>query len=341
MSAQTSSKDTALFYDLASLAKALVTAPLALEHLDLDLDRREQLGYTGEFAREAPLTVRMLLSHQTGLPPWLPYNPSSSVPELVGRFDKYGAHDLLRAGIVGTSTYSDLNFRALGELLSMELGQTYQELTAVKGLSHQPWHGLPAPVFIPDGPDKDTWEIAASDGLASYPPRQPYLPHDANSRAGMLGHAGFGANCQQFKKCLENWLEGGWPQKQANKQCVAEDGFTEWGLGLLRVMDGQGRYGEALLKLEAEDRLSPGVHVVEETTTELATTDVPLNTEIGGEGKVTSWWMHTGFTGPIVFVQPEKGIVVGLLMHRCGPEGELIDIHKRRARAYNMFKSLE
>ena len=326
------------FFDLASLAKALVTAPLALEHLDLDIDRREQLGYTGEFARESPITVRMLLSHQTGLPPWLPYNPKSTVPELITRFDKYGAHPLLRAGIVGTSTYSDLNFRTLGELLSMELGKTYQELTAIKGLSHQPWHDHPAPVFIPDGPDRDTWEIAASDGLESYPERQPYLPHDANSRAGMLGHAGFGATMVQFKACLEQWLNGGWPQRQAIKHCLAEDGYTEWGLGLLRVMDGQGKYGEVLIELE--NKLSQGVHVLQETTTELASMEIPTNPEEGGHGEATDWWMHTGFTGPIVFVHPKKHIVVGLLMHRRGPEGELIDIDKRRARAYSMLRKL-
>eukprot|EP00605_Chrysophyceae_sp_TOSAG23-4_P002614 GSChrysophyteH1.ASY1.ANO1.2886.1 assembled CDS len=327
------------FYDLASLAKALVTAPLALEHLDLDKDRREQLGWTGEFARDAPLTVRMLLSHQTGLPPWLPYNPSSTVPELVTKFDRYGHHNLLRAGTVGTSTYSDLNFRTLGELLSLELGQTYQELSKVKGLSHQPWHDLPAPTFIPDGPDRETWEIAATDGLASYPERQPYLPHDANSRAGMLGHAGFGATYSQFKSCLETWLADGWPVKQAVKQCVADDGFTEWGLGLLRVMDGPGKYGEELVKLE--NRLSTGtVTVMEEHTTELPEIVVNVSSEEGGQGQGTDWWMHTGFTGPIVFVHPIKQIVIGLLMHRRGPAGELIDIDLRRARAYTMLRKL-
>jgi CubicO group peptidase (beta-lactamase class C family) len=304
-----SSVTQASFFDLASLAKALVTAPLALEHLDLDKDRREQLGFTGEFARDSPITVRMLLSHQAGFPPWLPYDPKSTVPELITRFDKYGAHPLLRAGIVGTSTYSDLNFRTLGELLSIELGKTYQELAEVKGLSHQPWHDHPAPVFIPDGPDRDTWEIAAPDGLASYPKRQPYLPHDANSRAGMLGHAGFG---------------------------IAEDGYTEWGLGLLRVMDGAGKYGEELLNLEK--KLSPGVHCLEETSTELRE---PVADPVeGSQGQVTDWWMHTGFTGPIVFVQPQMGLVIGLLMHRRGPDGELINVEKRRARAYAMLKRL-
>ena len=355
----------ARLYDLASLAKALVTAPLALEHLDLEIDRREQLGFVGEYARAEPITARMLLSHQAGLPPWLPFSPGSTVGQLVSTFDKYGQHTLLRAGIIGTSTYSDLNFRSLAHLLVTEKGTSYVELAAKKGLSHQPWThsrvqagcgwdsesalieagascaaSAPfAPVFVPDGPDRDTWEIASADGLLSYPARHPHTPHDANSRAGMLGHAGFGATAAQFEFCLKQWLEEGWPMKQAVQHSVAEDGYTEWGLGLLRVMDGKGKYGDILLRLTAQGKLSPGVAVLEEDTCEVAEA-VPLDAREGGHGQPTDWWMHTGFTGPIIFVNPKTATVVGLLMHRRGPAGELVDIDVRRARAYSMLRRL-
>ena len=411
------------FYDLASLAKCLVTAPLSLQHLDLDIDRREQLGFVGEHLhRDEPLTARMLLSHQSGLPPWLPYNNEDTVAQLVLNFDKYGAHTLLRRGKVGTSTYSDLNYRSLGELLVLEQGKSYRELAKGKGLSHQPWtHLLPQkqvhgqaqyqdredhqqqqegreeqqqqqkneagfdyntgtdtgtaiaedigesegeggealgfPFFIPDGPDKETWAIASKDGLLSYPLRRVYLPHDANSRAGMLGHAGFGANKQQFTTCLTNWLQEGWPQKQAITHCIADDGYTQWGLGLLRCMDGCGKYGDILMELEGIEGVlqNDSVVVIEDSTTELASESIPLAafssstststaatgscfTDNSGVGNPCNWWMHTGFTGPIVFVHPIKCIVIGLLMHRRGPHGELIDIDKRRARAYAMIK---
>jgi len=356
---------TSRLYDLASLAKALVTAPLALQHLDLDIDRREQLGFVGEYARAEPITARMLLSHQAGLPPWLPFSPDSSVAQLVTTFDKYGQHALLRAGKVGTSTYSDLNFRSLAHILVVEKGASYQELAASKGLSHQPWTHVKvlsgdgwdmesalidagkrcdanapvAPVFVPDGPDKDTWDIASPDGINSYPTRHPHVPHDANSRAGMLGHAGFGATAAQFEFCLKQWLREGWPVLQAVPHAVAEDGYTQWGLGLLRVMDGKGKYGEMLLELTAKGKLSPGVVVVEEDTCELSQA-VPVDTAAGGQGQPTDWWMHTGFTGPIIFVNPKTSIVVGLLMHRRGPAGELVDIDVRRARAYSALRKL-
>jgi len=69
------------FFDLASLTKPLVTAPLALAFLDLDADRRGQLGFR---ERKQPLTVRQLLSHSAGLPPWLPYT-GEPLPAQLGR----------------------------------------------------------------------------------------------------------------------------------------------------------------------------------------------------------------------------------------------------------------
>jgi CubicO group peptidase (beta-lactamase class C family) len=59
-----------MLFDLASLTKPLVTAPLALAYLNLNVDRRWQLGFHD---REGPLTVRQLLSHSAGLPPWRPF----------------------------------------------------------------------------------------------------------------------------------------------------------------------------------------------------------------------------------------------------------------------------
>ena len=112
---------------------------------------------------------------------------------------------------------------------------------------------------------------------------------------------------------------------------VSEEGVT-WGLGLWQVKSGPGRYGDILAKLS----LGPGVHVVEETTTALSAA-VEMG-EIAGED--TQWWMHTGFTGPIVFVNPVTKTVVAVLMHRRGPEGELIDIDARRARQYAALAKL-
>lgn len=330
------------FYDLASCSKALVTAPLALELLDLDEDRREALGFKGDLAREEPLTVRMLLSHSSGLPPWLPYQEGVSIPKLIGNFDKWGSHPLLRKGNVGKAVYSDLNFRSLAALIELETGKKYQEVARRRGLSYRPWdEPVCVPVFIPDGPDKETWILAHPDGISSYPDRKGNMPHDANSRAGMDGHAGFGATAAQYQRSLEAWLAEGWPKKQAVATSKTEDGVT-WGLGLWQVYDGPGRYGDILLKYE-EQGVQNAVAVVEETSTELGEevpTPIVEGNASNGQGDATNWWMHTGFTGPLVFYNTELGCVVGVLTHRRGPDGEMIDIDQRRARHYTALRKL-
>ena len=87
------------FFDLASLAKPLVTAPLALALLDLDQDRREQLGFRD---RKEPLTVRQLLSHSAGLPPWLPYTGEPLARQLARGFPA-GAHPKLVRAAAGAT----------------------------------------------------------------------------------------------------------------------------------------------------------------------------------------------------------------------------------------------
>ena len=90
------------FYDLASLAKPLVTAPLALAFLDLDADRRWSLGFHD---RTEPLTVRQLLSHSSGLPPWRPYTGEAVAQQLRRPVPE---HPLLRAGTPGPVSYTHL-----------------------------------------------------------------------------------------------------------------------------------------------------------------------------------------------------------------------------------------
>lgn len=173
------------FFDLASLAKPLVTTPLILsllkEHLDDDFT--EKLG----FSSPINLTPRKLLSHSAGLPPWLPFSPGESLPSQLARGFPVGSHALLQAGTPGISQYSDLNFRILGEIVETETGLKVSELGREKGLVPAPWTDEQVPISIPDALDVEAWRIASDKDP---PPQHPTLPHDTNARAGMSGHAG-------------------------------------------------------------------------------------------------------------------------------------------------------
>ena len=309
------------FFDLASLTKPLVTAPLALRHLDLDRDRREQLGFRD---RPSPLTVRQLLSHQAGLPPWRPYTGESLAVQLCRAVP---AHPLLRTPVEGQACYSDLGYRLLAELLERELGRDWRDLGAeLTGLDPAPWPE--APPVLPEGPDAEAWALAAPE--LPPPPADPGRPHDLNARAGMKGHAGFGATPERLRAWLERWVAEGFPLRMAELQARAADG-TAWGLGLQRADLAPGRFGQLLARLPEGAGLRVAVSLdVQEPA--------PKPPELPGEGLAGSFWMHFAFTGPALFVRPSDGCCVCLLLHRRGPRGELLDLERLRARRWHLLE---
>jgi len=308
------------FFDLASLAKPLVTARLALAGLDLDLDRREQLGFRD---RDEPLTVRQLLSHSAGLPPWLPFTGEPLADQLRRGFPE-GAHPKLVAGTVGVSLYSDLGYRLLAELLEAQAQRPFQDLGAeVSGLSPAPWAQEPA--FAPQGPDATMWRLA--EPALALPARERDLPNDANARAGMRGHAGFGATPEQLRTCLADWVASGTPLLSAVDTARGADG-TRWGLGLQRALAGPGRFGTLLARLPHG---LTGVHVHVYGGRALS---APAPALKGRPGEPTRFWFHLGFTGPALFFRPEDGLCLAILAHRVGPCGELLDDEAMRARRW-------
>jgi CubicO group peptidase (beta-lactamase class C family) len=313
------------WFDLASLAKPLVTAPLALAKLDLDQDRRGQLGFT---ERAEPLTVRQLLSHSAGLPPWLPYTGEPLAAQLARGFP-VGAHPKLVAGTPGVSLYSDLGYRLLAELLEQETGRPFKQFGAESsGLVAAPWPS--APPFAPQGPDAEMWRLA--EPRLPFPPRDPYLPNDANARAGMRGHAGFAASPMGMKEALRRWLASGVPVRMAQDTALGADG-ARWGLGLQRALTGPGRFGELLSAIPAG---VSGLHLVVQGQWQNALS--PAAPALGAvPGDASAFWFHLGFTGPALFFRPEDGLCLAILAHRLGPAGQLLDAEQLRARRWALL----
>ncbi len=307
------------FYDLASLAKPLVTAPLAHAFLDLDADRRWQLGFHD---RATPLTVRQLLSHSAGLPAWLPYTGEPLVAQL-RRTPLPGAHPLMGATTVGVSTYSDLGYRLVAELLAAELGLAWKQLgQAVSGLSPAPW--TPAPTELTAGQDLAAWRIA-EPGLP-YPEAAPGLPHDANARAGMVGHAGFGATAPQLRECLVRWMASRCPDSMAIDSAQDEGGAV-WGLGLQRATE---PYADLLARIPLG---AMGIHVEASNS---ASWPAPVDSA-GMPGPAT-FWQHLAYTGAALFVRLEDRCCVALLCHRAGPDGQLLNLAQLRERRRGMLR---
>jgi CubicO group peptidase (beta-lactamase class C family) len=315
------------FYDLASLSKPLVTAPLALAFLDLDMDRRGQLGFSD---RREPLTVRQLLSHSAGLPPWLPYTGEPLAAQM-RRGWPLGEVPLLRVAEAGRATYSDLGYRLVAELLEQETGIPWKRLgNSFTALSPAPWRRTPPP--MPAGPDEEAWLLAAPPERP-FPAAEPHLPHDGNARAGMPGHAGFAADAAQLRAWLQRWVQGGWPKRMAIPVAGSVDG-AYWGLGLQAALDGPGRFGRLLAKVPPG---VGGVHVMVQPRSDLSSPAPGLE---GPTGEPGGWWFHTGFTGPLLCVRPADGCCIALLCHRLDPAGRLLDLEQLRSRRWEQLESV-
>jgi hypothetical protein len=233
-------------------------------------------------------------------------------------------HPLLRGATPGLATYSDLNYRLLAELLEIELGVPFPLLGQASGLSAAPW--VVAPTELPDGPDAQAWVLATEILLT---PREPGLPHDANARAGMRGHAGFGTTAPQLLAALARWVAAGWPARMARE--VAEGELsTRWGMGLQVAFSGAGRFGQLLSKIP----LGQGIKVIEDSTEQAPRPAPALDDDPGAP---SGWWFHLGYTGPALFFRPADQRCLGLLLHRRGPKGELLDAEALRARRWELL----
>lgn len=304
-------------YDLASLTKPLITAPLALSSLNLDEDYTSVLGFNDSTYR---LTPRALLSHSSGLPPWLPFN-ETPLSTLLESDIPWGMHPLLRKAPEKLACYSDLNYRLLGELVALFADEDYLSL-AQKHSILKPFPWTPGCIEIPPGPDHEAWQCI--DPRVSIPPYNTSLPHDINARAGMRGHAGFAANPDEFKKSINYWIEEKFPQRMSREPIHGENGSL-WGLGLQKLRTGTGSLGDLLSRIPLGALSEP--LVIEGSSDHLS---IDVDQSHTGD---CAWWGHLAFTGPAIFYRPEDQACIGLLTHRKGPQGELLtqpQIHARR-----------
>lgn len=192
-SAQPMELDT--LFDVASLTKPLVTAMLAVVAiedgaLDLDAPVAEYVpAFSGE-GREAA-TIRDLLTHSTGLPPWkdFPDNPPTAAEDRASRLEAAVA-DICRLPLDNPPgevfAYSDLGFILLGSILEGLAGRTMDQ--AARDLLFAP-AGMTSACFNPPADLADL--CAATEVKQNGVPLQGVV-HDENARylGGIAGHAG-------------------------------------------------------------------------------------------------------------------------------------------------------
>ncbi|MBA3445897.1 MAG: beta-lactamase family protein [Gemmatimonadales bacterium] len=296
---ESQSVSSATVYDLASLTKVvgLTTAlMLAVEEGTMNLDLPVQ-RYVPAFigAGKDRVTLRMLLAHAGGLPPWRPL-----FRETTSRSEAFALVNVTPLGWApGTNEgYSDLGIIVLTQAVEA----VYRE--RLDSLLHrrlfQPL-GMESVGYLPAAAARariaptelDPWRGRVLRGEV----------HDENTARldGVSGHAGLFGSAPDLLTFSE-WLIDGWRGGQVG--------------------------GRTDASLELSDRPSIRPSVLREFTRRQSIIprssralgwDTPTTGGSSGSMLSSSSFGHTGFTGTSLWIDPERRLAIVLLSNRVNP----------------------
>jgi CubicO group peptidase (beta-lactamase class C family) len=282
--------DANTVYDLASLTKVVATTTSAMileETGKLDLDRPVH-SYVPELDApdKAGITVRMLLTHTGGLEAYAPlYRQARGRAEYLREIN---ARPL--ASPPGTQTvYSDWDMVLLQAVIERVAGMSLDNFA--DGHLFRPL-GMSDTRFAPDTNDRAFRRRIApttSDELRGGPLQGTV--HDANAWAigGVSGHAGLFSTARDLAVFAQLLLDGG---TYATVRIVAPQTIARW------------------------------TSRQEGTASRALGWDTPAPASSAGRYFSPRSFGHTGFTGTSLWVDPERGLFVVLLMNRVNSRGE-------------------
>jgi CubicO group peptidase (beta-lactamase class C family) len=194
-------------FDMASVSK-LFTSLLVMQQIERGAIRLEEpvATYLPAFAAhgKGAITVRQLLTHTSGLKPWMPL--WSGWPDKASRIA--AVLDVEPTSPPGTAYgYSDLNLITLGVLVERQTG---------KGLDQLVRERITSPLRMKDtgyNPDPSRRPRIAATELQASPPRGMLWGsvHDENawSLGGVAGHAGVFSTAQDMAVLAQSMINGG------------------------------------------------------------------------------------------------------------------------------------
>ncbi len=282
--------DASSVYDLASLTKVIATTTSAMileETGKLDLDRPVR-AYVPELDApdKAAITVRMLLTHTGGFEAGAPlYRQARGRAEYLKQIN---ARPL--ANPPGTQTvYSDWDMVVLQAVIERIAGMSLDNFA--DGHLFKPL-GMADTRFVPDTTDvayRRRIAPTTSDELRGGPLQG--VVHDANAWAigGVAGHAGLFSSARDLATFAQLLLDGG---TYASVRIVSPQSVARW----------TSRQGSG--------------------TSRGLGWDTPAPTSSAGRYFSPRSFGHTGFTGTSLWIDPERGLFVVLLMNRVNSRGE-------------------
>jgi CubicO group peptidase (beta-lactamase class C family) len=280
--------DAATMYDLASLTKVVATTTAAMileEEGKLDISRTVQ-SYLPEFNApdKAAITVRMLLTHRGGLEAFAPLWKDTR-----GRADylaKINARPL--ANPPGTKmVYSDWDFILMQDIIERITGTTLDAFVAARIFGPL---GMTSTRFLPDTTDAALMRRIPPTEKDTLRGQIHGTVHDPNAWAlgGVSGHAGLFSTARDLAIFVQ-MLQNGGSYKGAHLLTAAT--ITRW-------------------TAPQDPRSSRALGW-----------DTPSDVSSAGRYFSPRSFGHTGFTGTSIWVDPERGVFVVLLMNRVNPRG--------------------
>ena len=194
-------------FDMASVSK-LFTSILVVQQIERGAIRLEEpvATYLPAFGAngKGAITVRQLLTHTSGLKPWMPL--WSGWPDKATRIQ--AVMDVAPTSPPGTTyVYSDLNLITLGVLLERQTGSGLDQLVRER---------ITAPLRMTDtgyNPDPSLRPRIAATEFEASPSRGMVRGevHDENawSLGGVAGHAGIFSTAQDMAVLAQTMLNGG------------------------------------------------------------------------------------------------------------------------------------
>lgn len=302
-------------YDLASLTKPLATASsLLLLIQEGRLNLSQPLNTLLEETKGFPLgqvSLKDMLSHQSGLPAWrsfyqsvspvFPAEPGSRQQRIQSILEM-----ILKEPIDQTSSsssvYSDLGYMVLGFVIERVTGQSLAAFSRER-------------IFIPLQADKLAFKVPNVKGGMSEqiapteedPWRGRLLQgevHDENAAAlgGIAGHAGLFGTAQAVGQVTKAWLDGYQDKpslfrQELVKQFVEAQLGTSWGLGW----------------------------------------DTPSQPSSSGQWFSPESFGHLGFTGTSIWIDPVRELEVIFLSNRVHPTRDNQSIKTFRPKLHDMI----
>ncbi len=297
----------ATIYDLASLTKVvgLTTALMfAVGERAIDLDAPVQ-RYVPAFAGPAKdrVTVRMLLTHSSGLPAWRPL-----FREVPTRTDALALADTtpLESAPGARETYSDLGAIVLTQLVESVYHERLDAL--LERRLFQPL-GMRSTDYLPPPTWRDRIAPTELDPWRGRVLRGEVHDENAAIMDGVSGHAGLFASAEDLLVFAE-WLITRWNEgttAHGNERTAASSSADTFPRSVVPSFS-----RSVIREFTRRQTLVPG-------STRALGWDTPAPGSSSGRLLPPSSFGHTGFTGTSIWIDPEHRLAIVLLSNRVNP----------------------